>query len=750
MKAMLQDILGEEGMNNLCLLLKETGSLIAGGSVLHAYRRSQDEMLFDPITIDIDIYVPIRNATSFLNRFVNDPVASILRTPIDRKHAYNSSLYCNSFLQKNGIKKVRSYLLSKQESNVPRSFDIMIVRNRRTPLEVVNNFDLTFCQIWFDGEHIYASHPTHVKEKKGILQGEYVDLFLQGNQFLRARVEKYGARGYSTSLDPARMSENVYPMLQNKNICKKPEQALMLARWASRVLVQWFSHVRDTIFVHDASLPSSMDHSNILIVPLRVNKSSHHFRSIRNDLGNVWGEYDNATEDDGYDSEEFGDNSALLDMSFDRYKEKEETPTELAQPTDTLKQLIFHRKANKLLEIALWSVEYTVDRHDEWKHNLVFFSLGKLLQKARENVDEKPDVLERLETYEQALRTRCVRRGTSIFSSEEEEDAILYDIHEHPWEAGISAEDMEGYLQHHITDKDKSVVPCYYQPHQVKAHPSNCKKPLTMSEVRAIVSHEFYDKYSAPIPKKLGLDQFMSHYNVTLKNAKDDTPGWGLMYHHSVCPFCIQFDSRDSGCAYMTHENSKGSPSSSAPFCDHTLQIPELVERYKAVSNRGEAAHLEFCSECGRPCVDHAHITTSPPYTQIDVTLVTDAEGNQHHDYVSCVGGGRAELFARILAIRRVYRDGATLDPKEERRLAALAADDAPNQPDLMAQGAEILAQEEATRHWTNAPVPDTKPYDDPAYKNNIGNMSPIAHESNHEGGKQRRRTYKKKRNNRK
>jgi hypothetical protein len=169
-----------------------------------------------------------------------------------------------------------------------------------------------------------------------------------------------------------------------------------------------------------------------------------------------------------------------------------------------------------------------------------------------------------------------------------------------------------------------------------------------------------------------------------------------------------------------------------------------------AVSENGAAAHLEFCAECGRPCVDHAHITTQPPYTKLPAPIVTDAEGRRTHDYVTCTGGGRAELFARILAIRRVYRDGATLDPKEERRLAALAADDAPNQPDLMAQGAEIFAQEEATRHWTNVPSPPTKWYEDPAYTHNVMNISNIAYESNHNGGKQRRRrTYKKKKSRR-
>ena len=259
-------------------------------------------------------------------------------------------------------------------------------------------------------------------------------------------------------------------------------------------------------------------------------------------------------------------------------------------------------------------------------------------------------------------------------------------------------------------------TPCYYQPNPANhADPINCKHTITMSEAKYIVSKEFYDKYTAPAPEKIGLDQYMSHYDVTLKNAPEEEASWGLEYHHSVCPFCIQFDSRDSGCSYMVHENREHKPSHQAPFCLAKFQIKELIDRYKAVSDVDEfATHLEFCAECGRPCVNHSHITTKPPYTMIDVPMREDGQG---HDYAKCTGGGRAELFARILAIRRVYREGASLDPMAERRYAALAADDAPNDEELMAQGAAIFAQEEESRHWTNAPVPFTKMYNHPAYK---------------------------------
>jgi hypothetical protein len=79
--------------------------------------------------------------------------------------------------------------------------DIMAVRNSRSPLDVVQNFDLTFCQIWYDGKNVWATHPNHIKEKRGLLQKEYIPVFLRGNDFLRSRIRKYSRRGYSVTLD---------------------------------------------------------------------------------------------------------------------------------------------------------------------------------------------------------------------------------------------------------------------------------------------------------------------------------------------------------------------------------------------------------------------------------------------------------------------------------------------------------------------------------------------------------------------
>ena len=715
----LELYMGVGGARRFCALLKETGSLVAGGCVLGAYDRSnvlggQAPSRWSSAG-DVDIYVPVKQERAFLSAFVRDPGAifTIDRNTIE--NSYKSTLYCRSFLQKNGIRKVYNFRFRLPQGEV--EFDIMIVRNRRTPLQVVNNFDLTFCQTWFDGEHIYASHPQDIKEKRGTLQGEYVALFLQGNDFLRKRIKKYGDRGYTVVLDKRYVNEELTDILRieglyrSRKYCERPDNDVMMRHWSSRVLLYWCLGIRNRVTGAYDSMTPSLRMDNLLLVPLLPERQSRAFLSKWNTWGGrSWrGSESQHRTEEGYDSEDFEENSSLQDIVFNKYVRR---PSDLAplptEDTTAFKTLLVQREAFKLFELAMWSNQYRYNGRHE--------SLGYLL--------EHRFGYERAKMYADDLRSRCVRKGTSFIT--QEDDADVYDIHEHPLEGGISADDLEGYLEYnHMMGGDKTTVPCYYKPSRtglMANDPSlNCSHMLTLSEVKAIVSKEFYEKYTAPAPTKMGLDQFMGSYDQVLGDEQGPDANFPdpqkLYWHHSVCPYCLQFDSRDTGCTYMTHDNSKSLPDNKAPFCNERLQIRELVDRYRAVSDRGQAAHLEFCAECGRPTVDHEHVTTKPPYTKIPIPIRRDAQGRATADYVTCTGGGRAELFARVLAIRRVYREGASLDPIAERRFAALAADDAPNDPELMAQGQAIFAQEVAARHWTNAPIPATKAYNDPAYR---------------------------------
>jgi len=198
---------GGEDRIKFCELLIETEAIVAGGCVLNAHNPLGN---INKYRGDIDIYVPVKNLTRFLNRLTLSP-DSIMPFHLSRYYygglkdfatSYKSTCYCESFLRRNGIQKVYNFILAAEggDPSLGIKIDVMAVRNRRTPIQVAQNFDLTFCQTWFDGTHIYATHPNDIRTKKGTLQGDYVLLFIQGNKFLKHRLEKYGERGYTISM----------------------------------------------------------------------------------------------------------------------------------------------------------------------------------------------------------------------------------------------------------------------------------------------------------------------------------------------------------------------------------------------------------------------------------------------------------------------------------------------------------------------------------------------------------------------
>ena len=179
---------------NLDEVLQQNGALIAGGSVLKSVVPGEQWYT----KADIDIYVPIPNDKPFNQYFRGNRVSGT--------QAKKASGYCRSFLRRNGIRYVKSVTMPlPRDTYGSRALfvDIMAVRKRTTPLQVVQNFDLTFCQVWYDGRDVYATHPDHIEQKSGELQGDYVPIYFSGNTFLHRRVRKYLGRGFKIRANTA-------------------------------------------------------------------------------------------------------------------------------------------------------------------------------------------------------------------------------------------------------------------------------------------------------------------------------------------------------------------------------------------------------------------------------------------------------------------------------------------------------------------------------------------------------------------
>lgn len=692
---MLVNVLGSVEKEELfSALLKNTGSLLAGGSVL-ACCYPIDE--YNNIN-DLDIYVPNKQASVFLNNIYNDDIEN--KAVTDRMFyiatkfkIVQSSVYCNSFLRRNGVRKIYTF---DNKSNTDLldgqiSIDVMLVRNKKTPIDVVTNFDLTFCQVWYDGEHVWATHPEHITNKEGVLQKEYTKLLiLKKNKFLITRLRKYKRKGFKINFDFSDITKTVLDDVLTHPLAKCSILNTDYQSWLTRILKKYFlknyDHISDSVRFKNIDEDKVEDINNfkdLVIVPLiKKNLKYSKFKILINVINEKY--YNDSVKDDGYDTDDYNVKEKIIDFAYNNT-----THDDLDS-----KELVFYRKTNHLLEYIV--LPYIFDNN---------YNLGILTNRGLINPDTKEKILDYF-----------VRKGTCMIT--QEDDVKIYDLHEHPLEGGISSEGLEGYLEGHIRDIDKNTVPCYYRPQPRiagQAEPiENCKKMLTKKEVRMITSHEFYKRYTAPAAVKVGLDEVIPSYNSMLFNKKTEDDTFGMVYHDTMCPFCLQYERREDGCAYMTHANPKGLPSTEAPYCQPSFVVEEIRHKYMgalAVLSREDyiTIKLEFCVECGRPCNSHQHFDLSG--TNLIDNIAAPPGGFYAEEYGKCSGGGRPELYARVLAVRDVFRNNLTSDPVKERLLAAEQADAWAKDPLKIALGKAIFDIEVDDRKWGNGPLPSHKVY---------------------------------------
>jgi hypothetical protein len=181
--------------NNFPNLLIKHNAVIAGGNVLSVYTGFNSN--------DTDIYINERYFNNFLDNLLKNKKIKLL----DRKNiAYYMDLcilaqdYDKSFFRKNGIKfKIKGVISNGSNSS---QFDIMIIHDDRKIEDVVNNFDLSFCEIYYDGKNIITNHEKDIKEKKGFLRKDYMKSLLEEkNVFLEKRIRKYNERGFKININ---------------------------------------------------------------------------------------------------------------------------------------------------------------------------------------------------------------------------------------------------------------------------------------------------------------------------------------------------------------------------------------------------------------------------------------------------------------------------------------------------------------------------------------------------------------------
>lgn len=267
----------------------------------------------------------------------------------------------------------------------------------------------------------------------------------------------------------------------------------------------------------------------------------------------------------------------------------------------------------------------------------------------------------------------------------EEED--VYRLHLHAPGEEICAEALQDHMLAQVAASrdngqgEKRTVPCYV---------AACNKRITSDDVYGIVSDDFYRKFY--VLADINARPNTGAFNVVLKNKPTGNAGaptvYGQNYHHSFCPLCLVAEERETGCAYITHQ------------CKDYLVNKELEEKYEARMPLDERGTSQWCVICGRPSVAHRHLTAEGEFAP------EKPRPAGVHIHAFCQGGGRAEIFARMLMIKGVlasYTAEQLADKTYENAIAmrnacSAAADVAYKDEALMARGAELAAMEEEER----------------------------------------------------
>lgn len=190
--------------------LRIGNAIIAGGFVLSLYGKHK----FD--SRDIDIYVKQSKALEIYKLFIDNNAIS-----------YSPQIapeYDSSFFKQNQI-VVRYPLLIKRLS-FSTSIDLMVVPDEHI-MKTVTNFDLTCCEIMFNGDAILCTEKTAINDGITKLRAEYFNALVnEQNGFLKERIQKYKYRNYNI----------YYETIQKKHFFQKRPETLLRRKEEIKVI----------------------------------------------------------------------------------------------------------------------------------------------------------------------------------------------------------------------------------------------------------------------------------------------------------------------------------------------------------------------------------------------------------------------------------------------------------------------------------------------------------------------------------
>lgn len=219
-------------------------ALVAGGSILATFGKYRIN--------DLDIYVHYSNA----QQLIKDLCEKCLYFTPHYSGFHQATQYDQSFFRKNNI---LSRFCLRDRTNTRKSIDVMVIPDDYPIEDVVTNFDLSFCEVWWDGKDVYANDPYGVRTKSGILKPDYrQSLFQEMNMFIIRRMQKYRSRGFKIDIGITEFAKTLEQEVIFENVPKKSKIAPSLSEaWAiSKFLDELYKEILMLIQIrHSSSKP---------------------------------------------------------------------------------------------------------------------------------------------------------------------------------------------------------------------------------------------------------------------------------------------------------------------------------------------------------------------------------------------------------------------------------------------------------------------------------------------------------------
>lgn len=200
--------LTEHMYDQLRSIIKDSNALIAGGSVVCA--------LTDAPVNDFDVYVHYSQALALIRRLHHE-----CNLTFESWKIHMGSMYDESFFRRNHILiRIPMFCRFRRGRHDHRVFrgnhanydiadslniDVIVLPDEVPLLDVITNFDLSFCESWWDGDKVYSEDPDGIRLRNGRLKRNYWQaLFRDLNMFTIRRIKKYQKRGFhiTTCDDP--------------------------------------------------------------------------------------------------------------------------------------------------------------------------------------------------------------------------------------------------------------------------------------------------------------------------------------------------------------------------------------------------------------------------------------------------------------------------------------------------------------------------------------------------------------------